>query len=76
MVESLLDPVPGLGETRRKALMKEFGSIRKLRAASAEQIRAVPGIGPATAEAIVNALAENPVGPTVDMSTGEIVEGT
>ncbi|MGH3371288.1 MAG: excinuclease ABC subunit UvrC, partial [Nocardioidaceae bacterium] len=43
MVESLLDDVPGLGEVRRKTLIKHFGSLRKLRAATAEEIAMVPG---------------------------------
>ena len=46
MVESLLDQVPGLGEVRRKALITYFGSLKKLRAASVEEIAAVPGFGP------------------------------
>ncbi|MBC9224915.1 excinuclease ABC subunit UvrC [Aeromicrobium sp. 636] len=75
MVESLLDPVPGLGETRRRALMRHFGSLKKLRAASVEEITVVPGIGPATAESIVAALheGESPA-PAVNMATGEILE--
>ncbi len=43
MVESLLDDVPGLGEVRRKTLLKHFGSLKKLRAASVEEIAQVPG---------------------------------
>ncbi|MFC4061955.1 excinuclease ABC subunit UvrC [Planomonospora corallina] len=59
--ESALDEVPGLGPARRQALIKHFGSVKRLRAATAEEIREVPGIGPATAEAIVSALkGENP----------------
>lgn len=73
MVDSLLDPVPGLGPTRRKALMKKFGSVKKLRTATADDIAEVSGIGPATAEAIVAALAETPSGPTVNTATGEII---
>ena len=46
MVESLLDQVPGLGEVRRKALITYFGSLKKLRAATVEEIAAVPGFGP------------------------------
>ena len=42
---SALDDVPGLGPARRKALLKQFGSVRKLGAASIEEIAAVPGIG-------------------------------
>ncbi|GAA4524242.1 MULTISPECIES: excinuclease ABC subunit UvrC [Nonomuraea] len=54
--ESALDSVPGLGPARRQALLKHFGSVKKLREATAEQIREVPGIGPATAEVIVSTL--------------------
>jgi excinuclease ABC subunit C len=42
MVESLLDEVPGLGEVRRKTLVKHFGSLRKLRAATVTEIALVP----------------------------------
>jgi excinuclease ABC subunit C len=58
MLVSLLDDVPGLGETRRKALMKQFGSLKRLRAASVEELTAVPGIGRRTAEAVLAAVAE------------------
>jgi excinuclease ABC subunit C len=75
MTESALDNVPGLGETRRKALLKRFGSLKKLRAASALQIAEVPGIGPRTAEAVVAALAERPAGVAVDPTTGEVLSG-
>jgi excinuclease ABC subunit C len=75
MVESLLDDVPGLGEVRRKSLLRRFGSLRKLRSATVEEIAEVPGIGRRTAEAIVEALAEQrdrrPVG--VNTATGEII---
>ena len=57
MTVSVLDAVPGLGETRRKALLKHFGSVRKLREATAKDIALVPGVGPSTAAAIVGALA-------------------
>ncbi len=56
MVESLLDDVPGLGEVRRRTLLRHFGSLRKLRAATVEEIAAVPGVGPRTASAIKEAL--------------------
>jgi excinuclease ABC subunit C len=74
MTGSVLDDVPGLGPTRRRALLKTFGSVKKLRAASAEEIANVPGIGPATAESIVAALAGDSPQPAVDMATGEILE--
>jgi excinuclease ABC subunit C len=63
MLVSLLDDVPGLGETRRKALLKEFGSLKRLRAASVEQLMAVPGIGRRTAEAVQAAIADPGEGP-------------
>ncbi|GAA3657287.1 excinuclease ABC subunit UvrC [Nocardioides ginsengisoli] len=59
MVESMLDGVPGLGEVRRKTLLRHFGSLRKLRAATVDEIAAVPGVGPRTAEAIKQALQHN-----------------
>jgi excinuclease ABC subunit C len=61
MIASELDSVPGLGQTRRTALLKHFGSLRKLREAvekgGAAEIAAVPGMGPRTAAAVVEALA-------------------
>jgi excinuclease ABC subunit C len=68
MLVSLLDDVPGLGESRRKALMKQFGSLKRLRAASVEELMAVPGIGRRTAEAVQAAIAEpaDPAGAAAD----------
>ncbi|WP_236791235.1 excinuclease ABC subunit UvrC [Amycolatopsis sp. GM8] len=53
---SALDGVPGLGQTRRAALIKHFGSVKKLREARVEDIAQVPGVGRRTAEAVVAAL--------------------
>jgi excinuclease ABC subunit C len=76
MVESLLDDVPGLGEVRRKSLLKRFGSLKKLRAATVEEIAEVPGIGTRTAESIVAVLAEQRgrAAVSVNTATGEIEE--
>jgi excinuclease ABC subunit C len=74
MIDSILDPVAGLGPTRRKALLKSFGSVRKLRLATAEEIATVPGIGAATAQSIVQALATGEAAPAVNTATGEILE--
>jgi excinuclease ABC subunit C len=76
MVVSTLDAIPGLGETRRKALLSQFGSLRKLRAASVEDVMGVPGIGRHTAETVVAALHtdEATPSPAVDPATGEILE--
>ncbi len=56
MTVSALDNVPGLGQVRRKALIRHFGSVAALRRADVEDILAVQGIGRRTAEAIVEAL--------------------
>jgi excinuclease ABC subunit C len=77
MVESLLDDVPGLGEVRRKTLLKHFGSLKKLRLATVDEIAMVPGIGERTATAIKDAVAQaSPTGKTVSVNTatGEIEE--
>lgn len=75
MVESVLDDVPGLGEVRRKTLLKHFGSLKKLRLATVEELAVVPGIGPRTAQAIKDAVAQQS-GKTVSVNTatGEIEE--
>jgi excinuclease ABC subunit C len=73
MVESLLDDVPGLGEVRRKALIGHFGSLKKLRAASIDEIAAVPGFGVKTAEAIKVKLDAQPQREAVNTATGEIL---
>jgi excinuclease ABC subunit C len=70
MTASALDTVPGLGETRRKALVTHFGSVARIREASIEEITSVPGIGATTAAAVLAAL-----GNRVD-SAGSDAAGT
>ena len=70
MTSSALDGVPGLGEARRTALLKHFGSVRKLRAASVEAITEVPGVGRRTAEAVLAALNDE-AGSSTTTSQGE-----
>ena len=77
MTASALDGVPGLGESRRKALLKQFGSLKRLRAASVEEIATVPGVGPRTAAAVVAALTTGPgapPAPAVNTATGELLD--
>jgi excinuclease ABC subunit C len=62
MIASDLDTVPGLGDVRRKALLRHFGSTKRLKAATVEEIIEVPGIGRRTAEAILAALGAQPAG--------------
>ena len=47
MTTSALDGVPGLGQSRKAALLKHFGSLKRLRQASVDDISGVPGIGAA-----------------------------
>jgi excinuclease ABC subunit C len=59
---------------RRKALLRRFGSLKRLRAAR-QTDRRVPGIGRRTAEAIAAALTTTPLsGPAVNTATGEVIE--
>ncbi|PKV81378.1 excinuclease ABC subunit UvrC [Nocardia fluminea] len=56
MTASALDSVPGLGETRRTALVTHFGSVARIKDATVEEITSVPGIGVSTAKAVLAAL--------------------
>ncbi|HUG11839.1 MAG TPA: excinuclease ABC subunit UvrC [Opitutaceae bacterium] len=60
--ESVLDEFPGLGPSRRRALLAHFSSIDRLRAASVEAIADVPGFGRRTAEALHKFLCGRPTG--------------
>lgn len=81
MIASTLDELPGVGSAKQKALLKHFGSAKKLRAASAEEIQEVPGFGPVLAAKVVAALHHNPTqghasggGMAVNTATGEILD--
>jgi len=69
MTMSALDNVPGLGEVRRKALVRHFGSVAALRRAGVEEILEVQGVGRRTAEAVVAALAGPGEGGTDTVTT-------
>ena len=73
MVESALDGISGLGETRRKALLRHFGSLKRLRAATVDEVMEVPGVGRRTAETVVAALAGEVAPVAFDPVTGEVV---
>lgn len=59
MTHSSLDLLPGVGPARRKALLRHFGSAARLREATPEELRTVPGIGPGLAETIHAGLRSN-----------------
>ena len=73
-LESALDDVPGLGDVRRRALLRHFGSVKRLRSATVEQIAQVRGIGPTLAEAVAAALAADTAGGGVNTTTGEVLD--
>ena len=76
MIASVLDDIPGLGEIRRKALLRHFGSVKRLKEASVEQIREVPGIGTALG-ATIHVTLHHPAtqtAPDVNVTTGEILD--
>jgi excinuclease ABC subunit C len=84
MTKSVLDEVPGLGPTRRKALLRHFGSVKKIKLATAEEIAQVPGFGRATAQSVYDHLHEQErvaagtaaadTGPAVNTATGELLD--
>lgn len=75
MTASALDAIPGLGETRRKALLRAFGSVKRVREADVEELTQVRGIGPALASAILTGLAgDRATEPTVNVTTGEVLD--
>ncbi|WP_137147533.1 excinuclease ABC subunit UvrC [Mycolicibacterium sp. CR10] len=75
MTASALDSVHGLGEHRRKALVTHFGSLARLKQASVEEIIAVPGIGAATARAVLEALGASSADPGADSHAPAAVIG-
>ncbi|MEP7035385.1 MAG: excinuclease ABC subunit UvrC [Dermatophilaceae bacterium] len=74
MTASVLDGIAGLGDARRKALIRHFGSVKRIRAATVEEIREVPGIGPALAGTIHLKLQDVATHPaaSVNVTTGEM----
>ncbi len=60
IVFSALDEISGVGERRKRALIRHFGSVRNIRAARLEEIAVVDGIGPKVAERIYRYLQDHP----------------
>src|SRR5919109_1441386 len=56
MTASVLDGIPGVGETRRRQLVRHFGSTRKAAQASLEELEQVPGLGPQLAKVVYDHL--------------------
>ncbi|MEO0010909.1 MAG: hypothetical protein RIQ39_498 [Actinomycetota bacterium] len=72
MLESLLDEIPQLGESRRSALLERFGSVSAMRKATLAELETTPGIG-STIAGIIYSHLEKLSAPAVDMETGEIL---
>lgn len=58
-VHSILDNIPGIGEKRRKALMKHFGDINAIRNVGIEELKAVEGMNSKSAESVYNFFHKN-----------------
>jgi excinuclease ABC subunit C len=72
MTSSALDDVAGLGQVRRTALLKHFGSVRRIRQASVDELTEVPGVGPSTARAVLAVLGpEENMDPDENMGAGQ-----
>jgi excinuclease ABC subunit C len=56
MTRSVLDGIPGVGESRRKQLVRHFGSARRAAKATIEELEEVPGLGPQLAKVIYDHL--------------------
>ena len=70
-LRSLLDRIPGIGPARRKALLVFLGDVRRIRAASVEELQQVEGIGPETARQIREFLdVGQPPAPAADAAVG------
>ncbi len=79
MTASVLDTVPGLGPAKQKALLAHFGSLKKIRAATVEDLAEAKGIGPVLADVVfstLNAAREDgsEAAPAINMTTGEILD--
>lgn len=74
MLDSLLDQIEGLGESRRKSLLDKFGSVSALKSAEVSEIAAVPGIGSKLAKTIFDNLNQQVNNEKIDIQTGEILD--
>jgi excinuclease ABC subunit C len=69
-ITSELLKVPGVGPTKRRALLTAFGSVQGVREATVHQIAAVPGFGPGSAERLLSALGVPSRVPSADILMG------
>jgi excinuclease ABC subunit C len=71
---SVVEDIPGVGPHRRKALMRSFGTLTRLRKATLEELAQVPGISAELARTIHEHLAKDIPAPAVNVTTGEVID--
>jgi excinuclease ABC subunit C len=71
MTRSALEGIPGLGSTRRAALLRHFGSVKRLRAATVDELAEVAGVGRLTAQLVHAALAGTTASASAHETTTE-----
>ena len=72
-LRSVLDAIPGVGAERRRRLLRAFGSVKRMRAATVDELAEVPGISPVLARTVREALDRMPERRDVDMRRGRLV---
>ena len=70
-LRSVLDGIPGIGSTRRKRLLRHFGSVQRIREASVEALTQVPGISAGLAAQIKNGLGAPPAAPPAGTTSAQ-----
>ena len=71
---SVVEDIPGVGPQKRKALMRAFGSLARLRKATVAELQEVPGISAELAVAIHQHLAAESPAPALNATTGELID--
>jgi excinuclease ABC subunit C len=72
-LRSVLDAIPGVGAERRGRLLRAFGSVKRMRAATVDELAAVPGISPVLAHTVRAALDQLTATKNVDTRRGRLV---
>jgi excinuclease ABC subunit C len=75
-LRSALEDVPGVGQKRKRELLKHFGSLKKVRAAGVEELVQAPGMSRTAAEAVVRYFQGESPPPTVDSPPPEAADQT
>ena len=72
-ISSRLDGIPGVGEKRKKAILKHFKTVEALKGASVDEIKEVPGLPESVAEAVYRFLRE--AGAGGERANEEVIDG-